>query len=243
MTTVLVAVLVVVALLAVLVISLLRSHAEILRALHDLGVSLDPGSERVFHPTIQTASSSQVDPRPGPLGTVHELRGVTPDGEVAMMSVSGADPVLLAFLTSGCGTCRGFWEVFAPESRQIIGGVEFRVVVVTHGAEVESPVAVAELAGGDLDVLMSSEAYEDYGVAVAPFFVLIAGGRIIGEGAASSWEQLRGLLARAVADTGAAPGRTAAMRARRRAADADEALGKAGIAPGDPSLYPDRSPS
>lgn len=35
---------VVVALLAVLVVSLLRSHAEILRALHDLGVDLDPAN-------------------------------------------------------------------------------------------------------------------------------------------------------------------------------------------------------
>ena len=33
---------VVVALLALLVVGLLRSHAEILRALHDLGVNLDP---------------------------------------------------------------------------------------------------------------------------------------------------------------------------------------------------------
>lgn len=236
--TVLVAVLVaVVAVLAVLVISLLRSHAEILRALHDLGVSLDPGSEGVFHPTTPRPT----DPRPGPLGTVHELRGVTPEGEAAVMSVSGAEPVLLAFLTSGCGTCRGFWEVFASGDRQRIGGIEFRVVAVTRGPEAESPAAVAELTRGDLAVLMSTEAYEDYGVPVAPFFVLIAGGRIVGEGAASSWDQLRGLLARAVADAGAGPDPGSVLRARRGAAKADAALDAAGITPGHPSLYPDRS--
>jgi hypothetical protein len=37
---------VVLALMAVLVAGLLRSHAEILRALHDLGVDRDSGHER-----------------------------------------------------------------------------------------------------------------------------------------------------------------------------------------------------
>ena len=43
MTALVVALAVVVGLLTVLVIGLLRSHADILRALHELGVDLDPG--------------------------------------------------------------------------------------------------------------------------------------------------------------------------------------------------------
>ena len=44
MTALVVALVLVVALLAVLVIGLLRSHSEILKALHDLGVNLEDGS-------------------------------------------------------------------------------------------------------------------------------------------------------------------------------------------------------
>ena len=76
---------------------------------------------------------------------------------------------------------------------------------------------------------MSSDAWNDYGVPVSPYFVLVDGptGTIEGEGAASTWSQVGSLLSRAEADVEAE---------NERRIDAD--LDAAGISPNDPSLYP-----
>ena len=51
---------------------------------------------------------------------------------------------------------------------------------------------------------MSSAAWADYDVPVAPFFVLIDGasGEVIGEGAANEWGQVQSLLHTALDDAG-----------------------------------------
>lgn len=256
MTVVLVVQSVVIALLAALVVGLLRSHADILRALHDLGVNLDEdlGGESTAGTagrtrarvgaagaTFEVAESS---------GVAHDLMGRSPEGESVGISMAGSEePALLAFLTTGCVTCLDFWEVFASGLDLEVDGRAARIVVVTKGDEAESPKEVAKLArGGDepLTVVMSSQAYDLYEVAAAPYFVLVAphSGRIVGEGAARSWDQLAQLLARAGSDGSSVLARrsrtrrellTGAARTRR----VDRELSDAGVGPGHPSLQPE----
>jgi hypothetical protein len=94
---------------------------------------------------------------------------------------------------------------------------------------------------------MSSAAWQSYDVPVAPFFVLVDGvsGYVVGEGAASEWEQVVSLLHNALDDARLLDRkgnlkRGARMRANAdalREARADRELYSAGITPGDSSLY------
>ena len=264
MTALVVGLTVAVALLALLVAGLLRAHAEVLRTLHQMGVTLDPAAEdtqaRTSHP-LPTPSARRADGRPTPAGPdasdVADISGSTPRGDA--MSIAVADvshDTLVAFLTSGCATCRGFWDSFRAEPPSVPGGA--RLVVVTRGSEAESPGALVGLTGAGgrgtsaVPVVMSTEAWEHYDVPYAPYFVYVSGlrGRIMGEGTASTWDQVRTLVANAVADgttgtpTGTPNGTSTGARRRSRAdrerdADVDRALAKAGIEPGDPRLYPE----
>lgn len=246
MTILVVAESIALALLTVLVVSLLRSHAEILRALHDLGVSLDPSqpaAARTFdlRDTATRPHTKHSDPKPGPLSDVFDLMGTTPDGEVAAIAVANSDgPTLLAFLSSGCLTCRDFWDMLGRGETIELGGRDASVVALTRGPGDESPAEVAALTSSSLTTLMSSEAFEDYGVPVSPYFVLIDGGRVVGEGAASSWVQLRNLLGKAVADGAHGRTRRELLSGRLRAALVDADLRAAGIGPDHPSLRPDQ---
>ncbi len=98
---------------------------------------------------------------------------------------------------------------------------------------------------------MSTAAWEAYEVEGSPYFVYVDGvsGAVIGEGTASTWDRVREMIDESVDDGAlAASRRRAAARKRRaarrhladreREARADDALLAAGIAPGDPRLYP-----
>jgi hypothetical protein len=122
-------------------------------------------------------------------------------------------------------------------------------VVVTRGPEAESPGTIANLAGDGADavpVVMSSEAWEHYDIPYAPYFVYVSGpaGRVMGEGVAAGWEEVRTLVANAVADgtTVASPppavGRPRSRGDQERDRAVDRALEDAGIGPGDPRLHP-----
>jgi len=255
MTALVVGLVVAVALLAVLVAGLLRAHAEVLRALHQMGVELRPGDDA---PAGARPAGPVNVPMPGVRPTparpdatdVIDLTGATPTGDAVSLAVSdvGHD-TLAAFLTSGCATCRGFWEAFRHVPPEVPGGA--RLVVVTRGSEAESPGAIANLSGA-VPVVMSSEAWEHYDVPYAPYFVYISGpaGRVVGEGVAAGWEEVRTLVANAVADGTTSPpptaGSSGTVRGRGRSkadqerdAVVDRALAAAGIEPGDPRLYPE----
>lgn len=238
----------VVALLAVLVAGLLRSHAEILRALHDLGVDDEMLSG-------QAAASGSDTPlfqvRPGvalPRGEdsaqqVGEVAGVDPWGAPVSVAVAGTQHrTLLLFLSSGCLTCANFWDALEdPDSLGL--RKDIRPVVVTKGPDQESEARVRELAPDGVQVVMSSDAWPAFEVPVAPYAILVEGtdGRVLGEGASASWEQVRTLMHQALDDLDARDevpwrrGRTGRGKVREASVDAE--LLAAGITPGHPSLF------
>lgn len=261
MTALVVGLTVSVALLALLVAGLLRAHAEVLRTLHQMGVNLDPaaegqdqGPQPVALPFlgIDRIGTVGASPRPTPgrpdSSDLADISGATPRGETLTVAVADvAHDTLLAFLTSGCATCRGFWDAFRGDPPDVPGGA--RLVAVTRGSEAESPGAIRALTGlggpgtSKVPVVMSSGAWEDYDIPYAPYFVYVSGaaGRVVGEGVASTWDQVRTLVANAVADGTTDPGRRRSRADRERDADVDRLLAEAGIQPGDPRLYPEAS--
>ena len=258
MAAIVVALAFVLAIGGVLMVGLLRSHADILKALHDLGVNLDDAASAPVrrrpavsnHAPARTADGVAPPRGDGPLPAAADLVGTLPRGGTARVAVVGVDhPSLLAFLSTGCGTCGTFWDALR-EGVTVLPDPATRVVVITNGPEAESPAAVADLAPPGIVTVMSDQAWDDYGVPVSPFFALVDGptGRVVGEGSGTTWEQVVDLLAKAQADAGilSAPARErplSRMSGQDRADRVDRELRAAGIEPGDPSLYSDPHPS
>ena len=255
MTAVVVALGAVVAVLALLVVGLLRSHAEILKRLHQLGAGLDPdqpGPPASPEPTPVTSRRDfQVMPQvPSPpdreaFGGAADLVGVSPGGAEALsIRVTGVEhDTIVAFLSSGCITCQKFWDAFAkPRKLKLPAGT--RLVVVTKGVDGESPSSVAKLAPSAVPTVMTTDAFTDYDVPGSPYFVYVHGpsGRVRGEGTGPDWEQVSSLLSQATVDAGLATS-LAGQQVAKPDADAareeriDQELYEAGVAPGDPSLY------
>lgn len=240
---------VIVLLLGVLVAGLLRSHADILKALHDLGVGVGDPAEAAGAPAAATPV-----PVPFTMGaplpmersatSAPDISGVTPSGDAIAVAPGSSDHLtLVAFLSSGCASCAGFWQAFRGRERdELLGGV--RLVVVTKGPQYEIRAEVAAQAPPGLPVIMSTEAWDEYEVPGSPFFVLIDGasGRRVGEGVANHFTQVAELVRRAQSDSASfslgSRGRGSGLDGPEREAANDEELRRAGILPGDPSLYP-----
>jgi hypothetical protein len=225
-----------VGLLTLLVAGLLRSHAEILRALQSLGVSLDPSASEPHSPTGLT-SPQRVEGAPA-----IDIAGVDPAGAPVTFAVAGVEHrTLLAFLSSTCLTCRGFWEAFGDRRLSVPGRA--RLLIVAKGSDAESPATIRKLAPSSVHTVLSSSAWADYRIPAAPYFVLVDGssGDIIGAGAASTWDQVRDLMAQSPAGADEHPDDRPPMgRAQNRPARVNPELRAAGIEPGHSSLYPDR---
>lgn len=164
---------------------------------------------------------------------VFDVAGVTPFDEA--ISVAVASPrvdTLLAFLSAGCTTCARLWETTDDLDGWRLPD-RTRIVVVTLGPGDESPARVRRIAPRGVPVVMSSEAWQDYRVPGAPYFIYVDGpGRTIrGEGSASSWREVASLLGDAHGDSDPAVG------GRAREARIDRELAAAGIVPGDGRLY------
>lgn len=268
----------VVVLLAALVAGLLRSHADILRALHALGMGVgDPSSTSSrASPSAENAGSADdarsshaganraaapaafrlgaALPAERSSGSAHDVEGVGPDGEALVVSVAGvARFTLLAFLSSGCTTCAGFWDALAEPHRHGLP-TEVRPLIVTKGPELELPAEVKRRAPAGVTLVMSSKAWDEYEVPGSPFFVLVDGpnARRAGEGVGRQFEQVAELVRRALADAGtpqcqpdsvpsASAGRafSRGLDGKAREALNDRDLMEAGIHPGHPSLYPE----
>jgi hypothetical protein len=243
-----------VGLLAALVVGLLRSHAEILRALHDLGVGDDGAttrprggaSGRTTRP-LRTADGVP-EPRDDLFGVGHDISGIHPDGTAVHVAITGVEhATLIAFLSTGCMTCGRFWEALDdPAALQGLGR-DVRVVIATEGPDAESESTVRALAPRHVTTVMSTAAWRDYDVQATPFFVLVDGvrGAIIGEGSGGTWAQVVDLLGQSRDDQAAAIARTSrreVLGGRQRKERADRALADAGIEPGDPALFHEREP-
>ena len=222
-------------LLVVLVAGLLRSHAEILRR---LGPPAEPSDEsrggRVPEPSPRAAAAPATD-----------IAGTTIDGEPIQVGMRPGGPsTLLAFLSSGCQSCRSFWESLgAADAPAVPGGA--RLVAVTKDRDRESPARLRDLAPAGVPVVMSTAAWDAYEVPTSPYFVYVDGtsGRIQGEGAAGRWDAVASLVRDALDDVATAEGRGArAASGGARAARIDRELEAAGIGPGHPSLYPEGAP-
>ena len=188
-------------LLVVLVAGLLRSHAEIMRRLGPAEEGSGSGPQRsVPQPAVTRESVA-----------APELAGVTPAGDAVKLAFEGAGtaPTLLAFLTSGCGTCEAFWETLGE--RRLPAGV--RTVIVTHGPDRERPAKLRSLGPAGIPVVMSSEAWADYEVPGAPYFVMVDQA-IRGEGVATHLARAR--VARLRRDRGSARRRSPRPRPRGR---------------------------
>ncbi len=247
-------------LLGLLVVGLLRSHVEILRQLHELGGGqADLGLPASAQAQTQVPASAVDLTVGGATGTeAHDLAGQTPAGEAAAIGVIGTThDSLLAFLSSGCLTCGGFWEALGH--RGDLGlPAGTRVIAVTKSPDDESQSAVRKLAPTGRTVVMSNGAWADYQVPGSPYFVHVSGpaGRVIGEGTASTWEQVVSLVGRATEDrlangananaANSADSANSANSPASNGADAtariDAELMAAGVGPGDPTLYPTSMP-
>lgn len=238
----------VVLVLGVLVAGLLRSHADILRSLHELGVGVGDPTNATQQPVTVATNFDPPAPSTAPgLGPAPTVAGVTPSGDARAIAVDHNDGLtLLGFLSSGCATCAGFWDALqSPDALNLPEGT--RVAIVTKGPDREVPNEVRALTTGRVPVVMSTEAWLDYKIPGSPFFVLVDGskGEMVGQGVARHVGQLAELIRRAEHDRSSEhPTR---RRRRRgpdrldgpdRAAAADDVLEAAGIHPGDPSLYP-----
>ena len=233
-------------LLGLLVAGLLRSHAEILRRLHDLdeaGVDMTAADRRqrangiseLDFPGVREGIASARDAAEATV--VGEISGVTVDDEAVVLGIAGRGRTLLAFLSSGCATCAAFWQRLGePGGAPVPSDTE--LVIVTKGEEEESLAALRRLAPPDLPVVMSSAAWRDYAVPGSPYFLLLERGKVVGEGSGGSWGQVLALLHEATGDAvTAARGRRSGRRSGR-ADRTDQELMAAGILPGDLSLYP-----
>jgi len=192
----------VLALLSVVVVALLRSHAEILRRLpepeadtpgrsHDEPIVLSDGPRLPAHLPSPRRRATEA----------HDISGTTPDGDAVVVSMAVGSNTVLAFLSTGCLTCRTFWDGLQPAVRTPLPG-EARVVVVVKDPAFESPSKLRELAPPDVQVVQSSSAWEDFGIDMSPYFCFVDGatGEVRSEGAAMTWEQVASLLRDALLD-------------------------------------------
>ena len=256
-----------IALLALLVLGLLRSHALILRALHELGAGLElekhgaGGSAAPASTPVRVDIESGVVPATRP-ATVqgHAVVGSTLAGDEVTIPVQGSGRrTLLAFLSSGCSVCQTFWDELSAGVPDVPGAG--RLVVVAKDPADESVSRLRELAGPRLEVVQSSGAWTDYAVPGSPYFVYVEDGLITGEGSSTTWAQVRDLMRQAVGDAAEARGRAGRsgpgsitavgaaglgpMNDYADVARVDRELLGAGITPGHPSLYdnPDDDPT
>ena len=194
---------IVLALLAVVVVSLLRSHAELLRRLP--APDDDPTDHHAHGAAVPIERAPSLPATlPAPKRHASEARdvvGSTLGGDQVVVSAASGSDTLFAFLSTGCLTCQTFWDGLQPGVRRPLPGGA-RVVVVVKDPAFESPSKLMTLAPPDVPVIQSSSAWEDFGVQMSPYFCFVDGrsGTVRSEGAAMSWDQVSSLLSDALHD-------------------------------------------
>ena len=214
--------------------------------MHELGAGIyDEAPTPARSTSVRDDLARRVAPGVSPPGDAldslpSDVVGVDPSGGAVHVGVVGEGRLtLLAFLSSGCTTCAGFWDAFHDGQQLVLeGGARPRIAVVTKSPEYEhvSAIAMRPPAGGV--IVMSSDAWDEYRVPASPYFVLVDGVHgVVGEGSAVSFAQLAGLLDRATTDLAVAPARSTDVGGPRMEDRIDLDLLRAGITPGHASLY------
>lgn len=127
-----------------------------------------------------------------------DIEGVTLSGEHRKVRVVGAScRTLLLFLSGGCDGCAELWPVLGGVTGTPLEACADSVVGIVRRTGKEDPGVVAPLVPAGALVLVSEQAFVDYGVLGAPFFVLVDGGgtgRVLTEGVpfglSSVWESV-----------------------------------------------------
>jgi hypothetical protein len=221
---------IVILLLAVLVAGLLRSHADIIRTLDSLGAGDDARSA--------APGALNLGPTRRAVGKVptEAITGRTLDGASRTVALTGSrGHVLVAFLSSGCSTCRPFWSSF--DRGLDLPHPDIRPVIVTKDASEESIAELRTLVPTDIPTIMSSAAWDAFRVPGTPYFQLVdaTDGSVLGEGSAANWSRLADMIRRSVGD--GTESKVLQRSTTERLVDSDEELRRAGIEPGDASLY------
>ena len=191
-----IALLITTGLLTLLVIGLLRSYGELVRVLHDAGIKVN--RDEMPQQTVPVSSPALAAPGTKAPG----IAGDTLAGGARVVATSGSDDhLLVAFLSSGCGSCVPFWRELRANRGQL-PDLDAEVVVITKGAEREEPSKLQELAGSDVQLIMSDDSWSAFDVPLTPHFALIdrSRGVIIGEGSSADPSALADLMRRAAAD-------------------------------------------
>ncbi len=255
MTAAVVALGIVVAVLTLLVVGLLRSHADILRRLHDLDGGIDEGTgattaastggpRTVRRDEFQTFPEVQAPPEREGFTDSRDLVGVGVGDDAVTIRVTEVEHrTLVAFLSGTCLTCQRFWDSFQKPAKLGLPR-DVRPVIVTKGPDQESAATIAGLAPAKVPVVMSNDAWVSYDVPGSPYFVLVDGrtGKVQGEGTGIDWPQVKGLLTQ-VTDDATYADELESRRVAKPSADdererrVDQELLAAGIGPGDASLY------
>lgn len=216
------------ALLSLLVVGLLRSHAEILRRLE----TAEPSRPADRDPAVVLPEArSNATP-------AFDLAGTTIAGDPIKVAVTGTGrDTMIAFLSTGCAPCVPFWKALSLDKGPALPRAA-RIVVVTKDARHESTAKLLELAPARVPVVMSSAAWEEYGVQGSPYFIHVDGraDRVLGEGTAADWSQVASLVRDAIADLDLTESGTGSDSTPERLRRADRELRAAGILPGHPSL-------
>jgi hypothetical protein len=172
--------------------------------------------------------------------SAHDISGSTLAGETVLLrTVDVEHDTVILFLSSGCSTCATFWSELASPIQL---PPRTRLLVITQDAEVESLVSLKALAPAGTEVVLSSQAWEQYEVPGSPYVIAVNGstGQVKGEGTGQSWAQIAELLARSTGQAGYLTGGPLATKPTgdaERESEVDRELIEAGLLPGDPRLY------
>ncbi len=184
----------IICLLAILVVGLLRSHAALL---HRTSANT-PAPPRQVDRGPGPGIAGLPSPRPEATAAF-DVAGPTPRGGHDKISAKGRRNTVFAFLTSGCTSCKPFWEGIS-DIKELPG--DARLVIVTKDSAYESPTKLRALAPEGTRIVMSTKAWQDYQVDMAPYFVYVDGpsGSVQSDGSALSWPQVISLLSDAIAE-------------------------------------------
>jgi hypothetical protein len=234
---------------SLLVIGLLRSHADILQRLHALG---------------HGSAEEQTEAEGNEVGVADEIApGLVPipkstprqDSLPALTAVSGLSleleeitvPLnlshayaLLAFLGTGCLSCTDLWRDVEKVHDDLPETVN--LVVVTKDPGEENVTKLRNVRPHTVPVVMSSELWAQCEIPGSPYFLLVDGRShtIVAGGSATGWHQVISLLGDSMGEleiTEELARVNGAERRRTVLQREDDELAAAGLMPDDSSFF------